>query len=225
MKSFYTYLWLREDGTPYYAGKGRGRRAFTKDGHIASVPDDAERIIIQEWPDEASAFEGERFLIGFYGRIDLGTGCLRNLTDGGEGSSGTICSEETRRRLRSRKNNLGKAHSEETKNRIRVALETYRTPEIRDAFGASQRGKKAPSGRNEKIRQWWTAERRKVHGESQKGRIISEETRAKLKLRKPSFLGKHHSVEARKKMSLAKSNRSQIVGTSLGEMAWLPRPV
>jgi hypothetical protein len=80
---FYTYLWLREDGTPYYVGKGKGNRGFESKSHRHECPP-KERIIIQSWDSEEEAFEAEKFLIAHYGRIDLSTGCLRNLTDGGE---------------------------------------------------------------------------------------------------------------------------------------------
>lgn len=86
--NFYTYLWLREDGTPYYVGKGKGLRAFQRGTHLVSPPTDPERIILQEWDTEEQAFEAEVFLILMYGRLDLGTGCLRNLADGGFLSNG-----------------------------------------------------------------------------------------------------------------------------------------
>ena len=83
MKTFYTYLWLREDGTPYYVGKGSGNRAFVQRRHSFPMPS-LDRILVQEFPDENSAFAAEVFLIAFYGREDSGKGCLLNLTDGGE---------------------------------------------------------------------------------------------------------------------------------------------
>ena len=95
---FYTYLWLREDGTPYYVGKGTLRRVLEQSGHRVFRPIEKERIVVQEFPTEADAFFSERFLIAYYGRLDLKTGCLANLTNGGEGASGQ---SETLRRQKS----------------------------------------------------------------------------------------------------------------------------
>lgn len=84
---FYSYLWLRKDDSPYYVGKGSGRRAFKKQGHSVNPPKDLTKIVIFPQDTEADAFESEMALIWLFGRKDLGTGCLRNLTAGGEGGS------------------------------------------------------------------------------------------------------------------------------------------
>jgi hypothetical protein len=125
MKMYYTYLWLREDHTPYYVGKGHGNRAFTgrRNGGHLPPPIHRENILLQEYPTEADAIAAEIFLIARYGRKDLGTGILRNLTDGGDGTSGFVHSEEQRRRMIERQ--LGKKlkpHSEQSKQQTRNAL-------------------------------------------------------------------------------------------------------
>lgn len=97
--AYYTYLWLREDGLPYYVGKGKGDRSFFKFERSLNPPE-RSRIITQEFPDEDSAIAAERFLISYYGRLDLGTGCLRNRTDGGEGISGHTFSKESLEKMR-----------------------------------------------------------------------------------------------------------------------------
>jgi hypothetical protein len=94
MAQFYAYLWLRKDGTPYYVGKGRGNRAFTSRDHTCHKPVDNSRILILLRDSEEEAFETEKELIANWGRKDLGTGCLRNLTDGGDGVSGIIFTKE-----------------------------------------------------------------------------------------------------------------------------------
>lgn len=94
---FYTYLWLRTDGSPYYAGKGCGNRAVNG-RHGIHGPTDRSRILIFPMQNEAEAFEFETYLIAHYGRKDNGTGILRNMTDGGDGMAGHIQSAETRRK-------------------------------------------------------------------------------------------------------------------------------
>jgi hypothetical protein len=98
MKKFYTYLWLREDGTPYYVGKGSGKRAFTRHRNNAPPPKSLARILVQHWESEEKAFEMEKWWISLFGRKDNGTGVLRNLTDGGENPPSAVTMWETRDR-------------------------------------------------------------------------------------------------------------------------------
>ena len=90
-KGAYVYCYLREDLTPYYIGiASNAVRPFRKD-HSCSVPKgcDLWRIrIFAEGLTWDEAQEAERFFIARYGRKDLGTGILRNLTEGGDGSKG-----------------------------------------------------------------------------------------------------------------------------------------
>ena len=80
---FYTYLWLRYDGTPYYVGKGKKQRAYVSRLYHRP-PKDRKFIIVQEFASDEDALFAECFLIALFGRKDLSEGCLINLTDGGE---------------------------------------------------------------------------------------------------------------------------------------------
>ena len=91
---FYTYAWLRENGVPYYIGKGKGRRAWRK-GHPKG-----RVLILKKDLSEREAFKHETYMISVFGRKDLGTGVLVNFTDGGEGSSGYLHTEATKQKMR-----------------------------------------------------------------------------------------------------------------------------
>ena len=135
MNTFYTYAYLREDGTPYYIGKGI-RDRINSNQHSVNLPPPERRIYLKQNLTEDEAFRHEMYMISVLGRKDNGTGILRNLTRGGEGGAGQVCGahqKEIMSQKHSGANNpmygltgeknpfYGKTHSEETKRKISEA--------------------------------------------------------------------------------------------------------
>lgn len=126
LNKYYVYAYLREDGTPYYIGKGSGYRINSKQRTIP-LPPKERRVKLSENLSEQAAFDLETILIKEYGRIDLGTGCLRNMSDGGIAppslkgkipwNKGIPCSEKTKEKLRQK--NKGKPKSPETIEKLK----------------------------------------------------------------------------------------------------------
>jgi hypothetical protein len=168
----YVYCYLRETasatakaGTPYYIGiASSGDRPFHKN-HNAPVPRDRQRVRILRQgltPDEARRWEC--FYIARFGRKDIGTGILCNLTNGGEGAYGAVRTPEQRKRYRAA--NIGRKH----------------THEAREAVRAARLGKTIPDSARQKISETLTGrqlspEHRQKIGEANRRRHVSDETK------------------------------------------------
>lgn len=114
---YYTYAYLREDGTPYYVGKGKEKRMFVKRGKPCGVPKDKSRIIVlKQNLTEQEAFRHEIYMIVVFGRKDLGTGILHNKTNGGDGVSGYEYTPE--QKLKMNQSKLGKKLSSQHRENI-----------------------------------------------------------------------------------------------------------
>jgi hypothetical protein len=148
MKDFYVYGYVRSKdsehgpaGSFYYIGKGKGDRKTSGQRTIPAPTDHGNIVTFSYSMSEPDAFQLEMLLIHMHGRIDNGTGCLRNLTDGGEGSSGYVHTEEGRVKMSTVR--TGKRQSAQTvAKRVAKNIGKKRTPETKAKIGAANRGKK-----------------------------------------------------------------------------------
>jgi hypothetical protein len=83
MNNYYTYAYLREDGTPYYIGKGRGDRAYKNDSRCCARPPKDRILILKNNLTENEAYKHEIYMIKHYGKKVDG-GILHNINNGGE---------------------------------------------------------------------------------------------------------------------------------------------
>lgn len=156
MANYYVYALIDpRNEKPFYIGKGQivdkqgrkyrrikdhlsldGRNKF-KDRVIAKILKEFGKVpheIIKEGISEEESLDLEIELIQKYGRRNLGEGILTNLTDGGEGHSGHIRSEESKQKMSESqkewlRNNpnpfLGKKHTEESRLKMSEGQKRY----------------------------------------------------------------------------------------------------
>ena len=138
---YYTYAYLREDGTPYYIGKGKAGRINNTLHNIHLPPKEERRIFLKKNLTDEEARKHEIYMIAVLGRKDLGTGILRNMTDGGEGCAGRVLSEETKKKLSD--SHKGKKFTEEHKRKLSESGKVkIFTEEHRKKIGAVTKGTK-----------------------------------------------------------------------------------
>lgn len=162
MGAFYVYVIFRPNGVPCYVGKGtRGRwlehermgaKHYNK--HLGRIIKNAggelPKVKLREGLTEADALATEIALIAAIGRGKHGP--LVNLTDGGDGQTGWVPSDETRAKIGAA--NSGLKRSDELRARLSAAHKgKIKSPEHRAKIGAAQVGKVMSEASRQKMRE------------------------------------------------------------------------
>jgi hypothetical protein len=158
---FYVYAYLRsrpskfgDVGSPYYIGKGQTDRRFSKFRNAKPPIDPANNVLLKEGLAEQDALAEEIRLIKLYGRIDLGTGCLRNRTDGGDGASGYVHTLESKEKMKlSHAREVRGPRSQETRDRMsRAHMGKKKSPEAAKKSRLARTGVKRSPEFRERMR-------------------------------------------------------------------------
>ena len=209
---------------PLYFGKGKGNREFRHRSYaLYTINKGGNRrlvyvMIYKLWREgfdfieevlydnltEAEAFEIEMSGIAFYGRMDIHTGILANHTDGGEGPSGAVWSEEAR------------------KNHIAAMTGFVFSLERNKKISDSKKGKPRSKETVEKVAAKkrgipLSEEHKKKLSESEKGRIFPEEVKKKISIAKTGKKRAPFSEEWKQNMSKAQKLRQERKRAEQGE--------
>lgn len=118
---FFTYVYHDpERQVPMYVGKGKDKRATFHLNKATNLRLKNRLLTLKalglkptieifQMDDEVAALNEEVRLIAKYGRKDLGLGTLYNATDGGEGKTGYVTSEETKKKIGDKNRNPSEA--------------------------------------------------------------------------------------------------------------------
>lgn len=99
---WYVYAYLRKNKTPYYIGKGSGKRCYVK--HYRSnggfpAPSRDKILILKKFDDEEKCFKFEEYMIFHYGR-KIDGGILINECLGGLGKKTILTEEERNKKIK-----------------------------------------------------------------------------------------------------------------------------
>jgi predicted GIY-YIG superfamily endonuclease len=183
------YRHIRKDTNKvFYVGIGKkSNRAYSKhqrNKYWQSIVDKADYIveIIKDGITWEEAIQFEIDLIKQYGRKDLGTGILSNMTDGGEGNNNQLCSIETRIKMGNTRR--GRKHSEQTKQKISKMLKGKKhTPEAVEKNRQAHIGIRVSEETKAKLSKMF------------KGRSVSDDIREKVSKSNSQFQFEKYTLE------------------------------
>lgn len=123
MNNYYVYTHHKPCGEIFYVGMGKGKRAWSVCDRnnlwrkiVLKYGNHTVKIIKQNL-SHSDAIELEKNLISKYGRIDISTGTLSNLTNGGDG--GVVGLKQSKETIEKRVKHIrGISCSEEKKRKI-----------------------------------------------------------------------------------------------------------
>jgi len=160
---YFVYAHYKSDdqnGLPFYIGKGKNKRDLStyRNRFWKNIANKHGYIVkrVKDNLTEEQAWKLEKELIKSYGKLIDGTGCLCNISDGGEGAAGTIHTQETKDKWSKIKkgkslsiehklaisNGLkGRKHSAETKKKLSAAKQGENNPMFGKPFTQEHKDK------------------------------------------------------------------------------------